>query len=156
VEYRLYKPEDFPALYAVERACFEAPLRFSRSYMLRLVAQRNGAVWVAEEEGRLCGFAIVEWAREGAIVAAYIQTLEVLAENRKAGVGKELLARLEQSAQASGSSTVRLHVDAHNVAALRLYRAQKYVEQGSEENYYGQGRSALALAKQLVPDEEAG
>jgi len=148
VLYRLYKPEDFPALYAIEEVCFHPPDRFSRGYMRRLVEQPNSSTWIAEEEGAMCGFALVEWTSE-AELAAYIQTLEVLPVWRGQGVGRELLRCLENSAGAAGAALIWLHVDAENIAAIHLYQLRGYVCQGREDDYYGRDRAALIYSKQL-------
>jgi ribosomal protein S18 acetylase RimI-like enzyme len=148
VLYRLYKPEDFVALYAIEQVCFHPPDRFSRGYMRRLVEQPNSATWIAEEDESMSGFALVEWTRE-AELAAYIQTLEVVPERRGKGVGGELLRRLENSASAAGAALIWLHVDAENAAAIRVYQARGYVRHGREEDYYGRNRAALIYAKPL-------
>lgn len=149
VHYRLYKPEDFSALYAIEVACFQPPLRFSRSYIRRHLLEPNSAAWVAEDGGQLCGFGIAEWTAQQARVVAYILTLEVVAEGRRRGVGGELLQRMEKSASEAGAGEIRLHVDAGNAAAVRLYERHAYVAQGREADYYGRGRPALILAKSM-------
>ncbi len=147
--YRLYTTEDFAALYAIEEMCFQPPLRFSRGYIRQLVSSADAATWIAQEDGRMAGFAIVEWEqkRDGAI--AYIQTLEVAPEMRGAGVGRELLRRVEESARKAGAMEIWLHVDAENAVAIRLYERHGYQFNGREENYYAQGRAALVYSKLL-------
>jgi len=148
VLYRRYAPEDFAALYAVEEVCFQPPLRFGRGLMRQLTGQSNGATWIAEEE-RMCGFGIVEWTRDEAGVAAYIQTLEVVHEARGRGVGGELLRRMEDSAKAAAAEEIRLHVNAENRAAIRLYERYGYEERGRAAGYYGRGTTALIYGKAL-------
>jgi ribosomal-protein-alanine N-acetyltransferase len=151
VLYRLYKPEDFAALYAIEEACFQPPLRFSRTYMRQLIGQTNAATWIAEDGARVCGFGLVEWTLEDAQLAAYIQTIEVIPEARGQGVGEELMRRMESSANAAGASSIWLHVDARNVAAIRLYERHGYHCRGRQEGYYGLGVAALIYDKALLP-----
>jgi len=155
VHYRLYMPEDFAALYAIEEACFEPLLRFGRRYMRKLAEQANASTWIAEEDGKMAGFAIVEWADESSETVAYIQTIEVAPEQRGQGIGRELLGRIEGSACEAGAKLIWLHVDAENAAAIRLYEAHGYRNEGREENYYPEGRAALIYAKPL-PAEVAG
>ena len=93
--YRFYSAEDFAQLYAIEEACFQPPFRFGRGYMRQLVNRSNAVTWIAEEDGRMAGFAIVEWMRERGGLTAYIQTLEVAPEFRGRGIGGELLRRME-------------------------------------------------------------
>lgn len=149
VHYRLYQPGDFEPLYAIEEACFQPPLRFPRGYMRRLVTSAKVATWIAEDNGRLPGFAIVEWSADEFSTVAYIQTLEVAQDQRGQGIGTELLRRMESSAQQEGASLIWLHVDAENARAIRLYEAHGYHLQGREENYYARRRDALMYAKRL-------
>jgi ribosomal protein S18 acetylase RimI-like enzyme len=149
MDYRPYRPGDFAQLYAIEEACFEPPLRFGRWYMQQLISGSRAATWIAEEDGRMAGFAIVEWSTASAATAAYIYTIEVAAELRGRGVGSELLRRVEGSARAAGAAAVWLHVDAGNAPAIRLYEAHGYRRQGREERYYGRGRAALIYSKPL-------
>jgi ribosomal protein S18 acetylase RimI-like enzyme len=153
VRYRLYKPEDFVALYVIEESCFQPPHRFSREYMCQLIEQPNAATWIAEDDRRMCGFALVEWAQETAEMVAYIQTLEVVTGERGQGVGGELLRRMESSACAARASVIWLHVDARNAGAIRLYERQNYQLRGSEPDYYGRGRAALIYAKPLGAEQ---
>ena len=147
--YRLYKPQDFDPLYAVEEACFEPPFRFSRSAMRQLVDSEHAATWIAEEDNHVEGFAIVEWAQEAGLTVAYIPTIEVAPEKRRSGAGGELLRLLERSATGAGAQLIWLHVAEDNAAAIRLYEAHGYRPQGSEADFYARGRTALVYAKQL-------
>jgi ribosomal protein S18 acetylase RimI-like enzyme len=149
VLFRHYKAEDFAALYAIEELCFESAFRFGRGQMRRLVQSAKAATWIAEQDGRMSGFAIVEWTREPGGIAAYIQTIEVAPERRGQGVGGELLRRVEGSATAAGAQLIWLHVDAENAAAIRLYEANGYRIEGRKEKYYPHGRAALICLKAL-------
>lgn len=147
--YRLYRPADFPQLYAIEQACFQPPFRFPRRTMQQLVASPNSATWIAEADLQMTGFAIAEWSQEGAQTIAYIQTLEVAPAHRKRGIATELLHRLEASATAAGAQLLSLHVAESNASAIRLYQAHGFLLQGREEDYYAPGIPALVYAKPL-------
>ena len=149
VNYRPYHRDDFSQLYAIEEACFQPPIRFSRRYMREIIANANSAMWIAEESGRLAGFAIVDFTAEMEGTIAYIQTIEVAAAHRKQGIGAELLRRVEDSARTAGAKVIWLHVDAENDAAIRLYRAYGYQEEGRQEHYYARGRAADIYVKSL-------
>lgn len=153
MDYRLYKPEDFEALYALEEACFQPPFRFGRTYMRDLVKQENAAIWIAEDEGgAMAGFAVVLWDKAQGGVMAYLETLEVRPDLRGKGTGGELLRRCEESARAAGAEAMELHVDAENGAAIGLYRAHGFELQGRQEGYYPQGRAAEVFVKRLTDD----
>jgi [ribosomal protein S18]-alanine N-acetyltransferase len=147
MHYRLYQPEDFAALYAIEEVCFQPPFRFERRYMQRLVHAKNAATWIAEDAGAMAGFAIVEWS--GAGTYAYIPTIEVLPDRRGRGIGGELLRRLEGSAREAGTWALWLHVDESNVSAIRLYEVHGFVSAGKEEHFYAPGRGAFLYRKEL-------
>jgi ribosomal protein S18 acetylase RimI-like enzyme len=152
MDYRLYKPEDFGALYAIEEICFQRPFRFARRYMLRLVEARTAATWIAEEDGRMAGFAIAEWMTESRGVNAYIPTVEVTPDYRGRGVGGELLRRIEGSAHEAGARMIWLHVDATNAGAIKLYESHGYGYFDREEDFYAPGRGALIYRKALVKE----
>jgi ribosomal protein S18 acetylase RimI-like enzyme len=147
--YRRYAPQDFDQLYALEELCFEPPERFSRRYMRNRVSRANGATWIAEEDGQMAGFAIVEWNQEPDEVIAYIQTIEVAPEARGRGVGRKLLDHIEDSARHAGACLIWLHVREANASAIRLYEAHGYRYEGREENYYPLGRPALIYGKRM-------
>ena len=147
--YRLYHPDDFPALYAIEEICFQPPFRFSRSIMRSLVSARTAATWIAQEGELMAGFAIVHWSREPDEPIAYIQTIEVAPGQRNRGVARELLNLLENSATLAGARAIWLHVAEENALAIRLYERRGYVLQGREENFYAQGIHAFIYEKVL-------
>jgi ribosomal-protein-alanine N-acetyltransferase len=149
MHYRLYSPADFEPLYAIEELCFQPPLRFPRSYMRRVIDNPNSTTWIADEEDRMAGFAIVEWSGDPPDRFAYIQTLEIAAPYRRRGLARQLLLRLEDSAQKSAALTIWLHVDTENAPAIRLYEAHGYRQQGREEHYYARHRAAYIYSKPL-------
>ena len=148
--YRVYQPGDFTRLYAVEEICFQPPYRFSRSYMRQIVTSPDAATWMAESDGAIAGFAVVEWSSESSRTTAYIQTIEVLPQFRRMGVAGELMRRLEDSAIKAGAQLIWLHVDAENAAARHLYEAHSYTRRSREENYYPRGRAAFTYSKSLA------
>jgi ribosomal protein S18 acetylase RimI-like enzyme len=155
VLYRLYSPEDFEPLFAIEEACFEPPFRFDCRYMRELVRRSDSATWIAEEDGQMAGFGIVVWMEQADGVSAYIETIEVARAWRGRGVAGELMRRIEGSARTGGAEVIWLHVDGENVSAIRLYAAHGYLCEGREENFYPQGRAALVYAKPLTAEAES-
>ena len=151
MDYRLYRPEDFESLYAIEQVCFQPPFRFGRAHVQQLVSAPNGATWIAQEEdGNMTGFSIVQWMRQARGASAYIDTIEVLPQYRGRGAGSELLRRVEGSAGDAGAATMWLHVDPANRSAIRLYEAHGYLYYDREEHFYAPGREALIYRKLLA------
>ncbi len=145
--YRLYQPADFAQLYTVEELCFEPPFRFSRTLMRKLIANPNSAAWIAEENAKLSGFAIVDWATVPKGTVAYIQTIEVHPESRRRGIAAGLLNRAENSARAAGATAIWLHVDVENSAAIRLYESRGFARKSREEHFYARHRPAFIYSK---------
>jgi ribosomal-protein-alanine N-acetyltransferase len=155
MNHRLYQPADFTALYAVEELCFDAPFRFSRALMRKLIANPNSATWIAEEDiaeenKKLAGFAIVDWATVPKGTVAYIQTIEVNPDSRRQGIASELLRLSEVSALVVGATAIWLHVDVENTAAMHLYEGRGYARKGREEHFYARNRAAFIYAKSLA------
>jgi ribosomal protein S18 acetylase RimI-like enzyme len=119
--------------------------------MQQLVNRSDAATWIAEEDGEMAGFAIVEWTEQPGGAEAYLQTIEVVRDRRGQGVGGELLRRVEGSASDADAGVLWLHVEAGNSGAIQMYEASGYLFEGGEENYYGPGRAALIYAKPLAP-----
>jgi ribosomal-protein-alanine N-acetyltransferase len=149
VLYRLFKPEDFAQIYAIEELCFQPPFRFSRGYLRQLVQSAASATWIAEQDDEIAGFAVAEWAQSTDAPDAYIQTIEVAPEHRRQGIGNELLRRVEGSAHDAGAGSIWLHVDSENGQAIKLYEAHGYSREGREEHYYARSRAALIYRKSL-------
>jgi ribosomal protein S18 acetylase RimI-like enzyme len=150
MHYRLFEPADFHDLYAIEEVCFQHPQRFTRRYMRQLIASPNSATWIAEQDAKLTGFAILEWAQQISGVVAYIATIEVLPEFRGQGSGAELLRRLEGSANAERALAIWLHVDLENASAIRLYERLGYQNSGRAQHFYARNRPAAIYVKALV------
>lgn len=147
--YRPFRPEDFQLLYEVEEVCFEPDLRYSRAYMRQLTRNPESATWIAEDEGKICGFAIVEWTQEPEGIVAYLQTIEVLSEFRGRGAGGRLLRLVDKSALAAGAIFIWLHVDVSNLSAIRRYEEHGYNREGQRADFYASGRHAFIYAKDL-------
>jgi ribosomal protein S18 acetylase RimI-like enzyme len=150
MHYRLFEPADFDDLYAIEEVCFQHPQRFTRRYMRQLIASPDSATWIAEQNGTMAGFAILEWTQQISGVVAYIATIEVLPAFRMQGIAAELLRRLEGSANAERAIAIWLHVDTENAAAIRLYERLGYANSGRAEHFYARNRPASIYVKHIV------
>jgi ribosomal protein S18 acetylase RimI-like enzyme len=149
---RLFEAPDLRALYAIEEACFEPAVRFSRALMRSLAYDANSRTWLGIVDGVRTGFAILGLRSEGAETVpdtAYIWTIEVLPGFRRLGVGRELLHRLEESARAASCTQIELHVSERNRAALSMYAAAGFAHEGVEAGYYGRGEDAFRYRQRL-------
>ncbi len=169
MRYRLYRPSDFAALYAIEEECFQPPIRFGRQLMRSLIRNPHSATWIAEtgiaesdlaeaatnqQNTPIAGFAIVDFTVEPEGTVAYIETIEISAAYRRRGIATRLLDCVQTSACQVGAVAIWLHVDTTNAAAIRLYRENGFVQQGRHNHYYARGRAADIYVKPL-PDPSA-
>ncbi|MBU4256414.1 MAG: GNAT family N-acetyltransferase, partial [Candidatus Thermoplasmatota archaeon] len=68
---------------------------------------------------------------------------------RKKGVGKKLLASAEEKAQQLNIKNIVLEVSTKNRDAINFYLSNKYKIDHVIENYYGIGRDAYRMRKNL-------
>lgn len=124
---RPLRPDDLSELTAIQEASPEAAQWPSRDYLQTLCR-----VAVAQDESGnevLVGFAA---ARQSIPEEAEILNVAVLADWRRRGVARTLLAEL--LAELHGE--VFLEVRASNEAALRLYQSMGFLPVGRRESYY--------------------
>jgi ribosomal protein S18 acetylase RimI-like enzyme len=113
-----FRPIDGPAL--------------SRADFLDWVTDPDGALFVAESEGRLLGLArcaVRTYEGWSGIVprrVAHVPSLGVQQEARGTGIGRALMQRVHAWAQERGLAAVELDVWAFNEGALAFYGALGY------------------------------
>ena len=148
--FRGYRAGDLEAMYALDMVCFEEPFRFSRREMRTFAEARGAKVVIAELDGVLAGFCIVqvEAAKRGGL--GYVVTLDVAIEFRRSGLAARLMERVEGEALAVGCAEMRLHVFTGNEAAIRFYERTGYEFVRRDEGFYGVGVDALVYRKGLV------
>lgn len=139
-------------MYRLDLLCFAEPFRFSLRTMRRLARHPGVLTVVAESEGRLCGFVMVELGSAGSADAlAYIATLDVDPSSRRMGVAAALMSRAESTAAANDTVAVELHVSVDNPAAVAFYKRTGYVECARTVGFYGAGLDAWVYRKLLKP-----
>ncbi len=82
---------------------------------------------------------------------AEILTLAVLPALRRQGLASVLLHAAENRAEIAGARSMFLEVAADNAAARALYGGRDYRPVGLRRGYYGPGKDALVLRRQLGP-----
>jgi ribosomal-protein-alanine N-acetyltransferase len=140
------RPGDLDSLWALDQACFAPGIAYSRSELRTFLSRRTAVTIVAEQGGRIVAF-VLGWRRtpaEGQVV-----TLDVADPARRHGLGRRLMAELEQRFRAAGVTRVQLEVAAVNTAAIGLYESLGYRRLARLADYYGRGQHAWRMEKAL-------
>jgi ribosomal-protein-alanine N-acetyltransferase len=122
---------DVEAMRAIAAACAEAPQWSEGAWRGVLEGERRGG-WVAEMEGAVVGFVVVSCVGD----VAEVESLAVLREARRLGVGRGLCLAGMEWARGGGALVMELEVRASSEAALGLYQSLGFVEQGRRRGYY--------------------
>lgn len=140
--------DDLESLIAIEKRAFELD-RFSRRTFRYLLSKANADTLIAEEEGKVAGYAMVLFNTGTSLARLY--SLAVDPNWQGKGIGRALMQATEEHAIAHGCVTMRLEVRADGERARILYESQGYRQIGTVENYYEDGMRALRYEKRLVP-----
>jgi GNAT superfamily N-acetyltransferase len=107
----------FEAIDGFERPHIESLLR------TLLSSPELGGAWVAENDGRLCGYltAVYLYSLEYGGLVAEIDELFVSAEKRSLGVGSLLMAAAEHAMAARGMARLQLQLGVDNHRGRRFY-----------------------------------
>jgi ribosomal protein S18 acetylase RimI-like enzyme len=140
--------DDLEALVELEQRCFEYD-RLSRRSFRHFLASDTAECLVAEEAGRLVGYALVLF--HGRTALARLYSMAVAPEQRGRGLGRTLLHAAEAAALDGGAAVMRLEVNPGNEAAVALYRSAGYADFGVYRAYYEDDSDALRMAHALVP-----
>ena len=128
-------PDDIPSIRALEQQAGTAAHWAGREYDALFAAEapaRIALVAVDELAARIHGFVIArcaldEWEIENVVVAR---------EDRRLGIGAELIRALLLRAETAHATSVLLEVRESNVAARRLYEKLGFSETARRSNYY--------------------
>lgn len=112
--------------------------------------------WVACQEGRVQGFALMMFAPD----VAHLLLIAVRPDAQRSGVGYSLLRHCEGQAAARGLPALILEVRPSNTKALAFYRNRGFAQIGLRKDYYPAAHNtredALVMEKKLVPDGSHG
>ena len=140
--------KDLDMLNRIEKACFTSE-PYTREQLAYLLKSPNAISLVAKEDNETAGFIIGMKENYGKTTVGHIVTIDVLPKHRRAGVGLQLLDKLEKEVVGEGVKTIYLEVRIDNQAARRLYAKKGYTELEPLENYYNKGKHGLRMKKEF-------
>jgi ribosomal protein S18 acetylase RimI-like enzyme len=103
--------------------------------------------FVAEENGRIVGYSRIHLYRWNN--SAYIITVLVDAEERRKGVGTNLLKAMEDFARKNKARVLMFDTSADNTPAIQLCFKNGFKICGYNDKIYRSGKTAVYLAKEL-------
>ena len=142
---RPYRPSDFETLYRIDQVCFPEGIAYGRFEMKVYLRADGSHCLIAEAAGQIAGFILAELAPD----EGHIITLDVLEKYRRQGIGSLLLAAAEKEAVSRGGTRMVLETATTNKAAIALWRKHGYRQLATIESYYGPGRDAFRMSKDL-------
>lgn len=133
--------EDSALLAAIHATAFAPEEAWSEQTMRTLLTLPGVMALLAEEEGLL----LLRQAAD----EAEVLTLAVRPEARRRGVAHALMETGLVLLAAGGARRLLLEVAAENAAALGLYNGLGFTRAGERRDYYGPGRHAWLLGREL-------
>ena len=102
---------------------------------------------VAEDGNTIVGYCGVFLPAPG--VEADILTVAVLPAYRRQGIAKEFLRQIEEWARSREANAMMLEVEISNETAIKLYESMGYMKISVRMDYYGPGKDAHVMRKEL-------
>ncbi len=139
----MFQPDLVPA-FALEKSIYKSDA-WTMAQFKEEFAAKDRTYLVAEFGGALIAYA-------GAVNLAGtcdVLTLSVAEEHRKKGIGREMLRRLIDWARTQKCEAIMLEVRVGNEEAMPLYESFGFIEISRRANYYGPGKTAIVMRKEL-------
>lgn len=102
---------------------------------------------VAEDGNTIVGYCGVFVPAPG--IEADILTVAVLPAYRRQGIAKEFMCQIEAYAVERQASAMMLEVELSNESAIKLYESLGYMKISVRMDYYGPGKDAHVMRKEL-------
>ena len=145
---RLAQDADAHCIAVMSRCLIEVGLRgwsWDPGRVKRVLRHRECCVVVAQVDGRVEGFAIAAFGD----TRLHLSLLAVNALRQRRGIGRALVAWLEQSALTAGITEVHLELRANNAAARFFYEALGYKFVRAAPGYYSGVETAHRMHKHI-------
>jgi tRNA threonylcarbamoyl adenosine modification protein YeaZ/ribosomal-protein-alanine acetyltransferase len=146
VKFRPMTALDLVSAIAIDKAVYGKTAWSADQFKSEFAKAPKSAQYLAAEfEGQLIAYAGIFYVAD----VADIHTLTVVADQRRKGIGRELLKRLIDWARVKKAQAIMLEMRLGNDAARPLYESFGFIEISKRENYYGPGLTAVVMHKEL-------
>jgi ribosomal-protein-alanine N-acetyltransferase len=149
ITYRQPMALDIPTLVLLDKEYFPyspwSPAQFKEEFA-GIPSTRFFELAISDNE--IVGYVGVFAPGDGAV--ADLLTVTVVNGFRRLGIAKKLISDIESYCQTKGSSAIMLEVAVDNTDAISLYENLGYLQISTRSNYYGSGKDALVMQKELI------
>lgn len=142
---RRAEQKDLPRIVEIEGLCFPQETAFPPGMFAYLIRYAISLA-ACNPGGEVIGFIMGYISGRGGAV----YTLDVHPAYRRRGVGYRLILALEDELSALGAKAIRLEAAFENPQAMELYHKAGYYERELVRNYYGRGKDAVRMWKELA------
>jgi ribosomal-protein-alanine N-acetyltransferase len=149
IRLRGFEAKDLSELLRLDARCFPPQISYSRAELQYFVRHPRSTTMVADTEGQIAGFCVVDWKLEAGRKVGHFITIDVAPELRRSGLGRQLMQAGERELAAMDCIAITLEVATNNIGALAFYEQLEYRHTGRIPGYYADGTDALVLRKAL-------
>jgi len=142
--------KDVDELLRLENLCFEHD-RLKRTDFRNALRAARSLVLVTDDGERLAAYALLKM--QGRL--GHLLSLAVDPEQRRRGLGRALIAAVEDAARTRGARHMQLELREDNGAAEALYKSLGYRHHGTWLAYYEDESDAHCMQKTLAEEAAA-
>lgn len=142
---RLAQAADIPQLTALHPLLFTQSVWRAENWQ-KALSKQTTPVWVIMSSVGLVGFCAVQRITD----EAEIQTIGIHPDHQRYGHACRLLGQVIKDLEEQSVARVFLEVEHSNTAAITLYEKLGFHELGERRDYYGRGRHALIMGREIT------
>jgi ribosomal-protein-alanine N-acetyltransferase len=134
---------DIKSIMALEQGSIVHP--WESKAIESLIVDKNKKCYVADLHGEIVGYV----GAETVLDECSIGNIVTHKDYRGRGFATEILGILLDSLKKNGVAKVFLEVEHDNIPAIALYEKQGFERYGQRRDYYGPGKDAVLMTKEL-------
>ncbi len=139
---------DLEVVTAIDRVCFPPRVAFPKELFEECLDRDDILSLGIERDGALAAFAVI--VRSGPH-ALQIITIDVLPEFRRQGMADALMQQAMDTARQNGIRRIVLQAATDNDPAIALYQKWGFTIRAVLPNYYGKGKDAFLMDREMLP-----
>ncbi|MCL2375378.1 MAG: ribosomal protein S18-alanine N-acetyltransferase [Firmicutes bacterium] len=141
---RLVKKKDAVAIFDLVQS-FRGDTPWNEAMVKEVIDSSEVVAVVYEEDNSVVAFACLHLIDK----EAELDGIATQENFRKKGIATQLVQYLLEAAKKSCAEVVFLEVGTDNIAAINLYKKFGFTIVRTRKNYYGKGKNAFVLIKEL-------